>query len=341
MTAPRIVSAREVPLAKAHVKGYTREDGTTVSGYERDGGPGKASSKVSVQWPFKAGGGKVVAAAEKPSGAPQAALAALADTKAKLSGEKAPSDFQAKWGMGKPSKVIGAQFGGKLPGQGSLFGGSKYEPKPEPKLWHPRPGDKGEKVGIYHPHKESDAASWSDPEATATVVAGGDAPAELHGIPFKSWADAPTTLEQWADVPGQNDEVPEPDFECPDKLEPAAGVVIEEEDGRVWLVSPTNAFGGYRNTFPKGRADDGLHLQAVAIKEAYEESGLQVEITGFVGDFPRSQTYTRIYRARRVGGTPKDMGWESQAVRLAPKGALHLLLNGPADQPVRKALDER
>ena len=118
--------------------------------------------------------------------------------------------------------------------------------------------------------------------------------------------------------------------------EPAAGVVIEEPDGRVWLVNPTNGFAGYTATFPKGRADDGLTLQATAIKEAFEESGLQVRIIGLIGDVERSQTVTRYYRARRVGGTPAAMGWETQAVQLVPKADILAALNQAVDHVVAK-----
>lgn len=47
-------------------------------------------------------------------------------------------------------------------------------------------------------------------------------------------------------------------------FEPAAGVVIEETDGRFWLVAPTNQAGGYAVTFPKGRPVPGATLQQTA-----------------------------------------------------------------------------
>ena len=115
---------------------------------------------------------------------------------------------------------------------------------------------------------------------------------------------------------------------------PAAGVVIEETDGRVWLVAPSNAFGGYQATFPKGRIDGHASRQASAIREAYEEAGLQVRITGFFADSNRSQSYTRYYRAQRTGGNPVLMGWESQAVHLVPKAALKDFLTHPNDLPL-------
>ena len=121
-------------------------------------------------------------------------------------------------------------------------------------------------------------------------------------------------------------------------LRAASGVVIEEPDGRVWLVSPTNAFGGYKNTFPKGKVDPGLSLQANAIKEAYEESGLRVEITGYLVDVDKTTSTTRYYTARRVGGVPIDMGNESEAVVLVSKKDLIESLNQPVDHKVANAL---
>ena len=135
-------------------------------------------------------------------------------------------------------------------------------------------------------------------------------------------------------MPGLN-EPPPPKHSLP----LASGVVAVEPDGRIWMVSPTNKFGGYETTFPKGKLDhDGLSLQANAIKEGYEESGLKVRITGYLGDFKRSTSITRLYLAERVGGNPTDMGWESQAVRLVPPEEWGKHLKNPSDQPVLAAL---
>ncbi|MGY6278175.1 NUDIX hydrolase [Methylomonas sp. MgM2] len=127
----------------------------------------------------------------------------------------------------------------------------------------------------------------------------------------------------------------EPDFPRLDKGKHyAAGVVIEEPDGRCWMVAPTNGFGGYEATFAKGTIEDGIKPQASAIKEAYEESGLKVEIVGFIADVEKSTSVTRYYRARRVGGNPADMGWESQAVHLVPSDQVHYYINSPYDLPL-------
>jgi hypothetical protein len=141
----------------------------------------------------------------------------------------------------------------------------------------------------------------------ATFVPDGDVPAELNDVAFAPWADVPQTAHGWASVAGQRSDLIEPPFPSIPGKPLAAGIVIEWPDDRVWMVAPTNRFGGYTAAMPKGRLDD-LRPQATAIREAFEESGLQVEIVDWLIDVQRSTTLTRIYRARRVGGTPAAMG---------------------------------
>ncbi|MFZ1536114.1 MAG: NUDIX hydrolase [Chromatiaceae bacterium] len=159
----------------------------------------------------------------------------------------------------------------------------------------------------------------------------------MNGVSFATWREAPATLYDWSRVAGQQLDLVEPQLDTQGK-EPAAGLIIEETDGRIWIVCPTNRFAGCAASFPKGRADEGLSLQVTAIKETYEETGLRVEITGLVGDFPGVVTMARYYRARRIGGTPADMGWESQAVLLVPKNQLVAVVNLPRDQELARLL---
>jgi ADP-ribose pyrophosphatase YjhB (NUDIX family) len=155
----------------------------------------------------------------------------------------------------------------------------------------------------------------------------GPRPERLNGLPVSPWDDAPRNLGAWAAVDGQGD-FPEPP---PPKGHLTAGVVILEPDGRVWTVSPSNAFGGYVNTFPKGHPDPGLSLRATALKEAFEETGLQVALTGWLADVTRTTSLARYYLARRLGGDPAAMGWESQAVHLLPLEQLAAHLTHPKD----------
>lgn len=211
-------------------------------------------------------------------------------------------------------------------------------PEPvKPVIHHIKLDEAGKRVAVKHPTEPSHKRTWNMPEAVATFTPAGDHPRGLGKVPFKAWTEAPKTKAGWNYVDGINYELRETPLAVPPGKHPAAGVIIEEDDGRIWLVAPTNAFGGYENTFPKGTCEKGLSMQANAIKEAWEESGLLVQITGVLGDFERTTSVARMYIARRIGGNPVDMGWESQAVRLVPKDKLGTLLNMEPDKNIIEA----
>lgn len=220
-------------------------------------------------------------------------------------------------------------------GQASLFSKPAL---PASAVAHPVEGHHGEKVMVHYPSKPTEPKTWHDPAAVATFVPGGEVPDALNGVLFAPWEDHPVTDEGWDYVDGVDDDLDEPPLQVPANKHVSAGVVIEEPDGRVWITAPTNSFGGYQASFPKGTAEDEMSLQATAIKECWEETGLQVKITGFVGDFTRTTSVARLYRAVRVGGTPAAMGWESQAVHLVPKDQLYKLLNMSTDHAVAQAI---
>jgi 8-oxo-dGTP pyrophosphatase MutT (NUDIX family) len=204
-------------------------------------------------------------------------------------------------------------------------------------IYHPRRDYNGKKVPIHNPSQPTSLMAWSQPLELAVVVPDGEMPDELNGIPFSEWTRAPESDSAWERLATRT-AIHEPSFSPPKNKKPAAGVVVEEEDGRLWLVAPSNGFGGYTATFPKGTVDAGSSRQATALREALEEAGLQVEITGFLIDAVRSTSYTRYYRARRLGGNPALMGWESQAVMLVPRDKLGDYLTNPYDNPLLHAL---
>ena len=204
---------------------------------------------------------------------------------------------------------------------------------------HPCPDDDGNPVVIRIPTVPTTPASWQEPARLATVVPNGPLPDALNGIPLAPWTSAPDTADGWAALADRS-LLEEPPFVPPEGMSAAAGAVVVEDDGRVWLVAPSNRFGGYSATFPKGRADTGAGLHCTAIREAFEEAGLHVQLVAFLADSRRTLTYTRYYIARRLGGTPAAMGWETQAVHLVPLTQLERVASHHNDFPVIKALRE-
>ena len=203
-------------------------------------------------------------------------------------------------------------------------------------VFHPQRDEKGRRVEIRKPSLGSDLSAWAQKDAIALVVPKGEMPADVNGICISSWEDRPEDPEAWEALASEF-AIEEPEYNVPTGFKPAAGVVIRETDGRIWVVAPTNAFAGYRATFPKGRPE-GKTTQAAALMEAFEESGLQVRLLRHLVDVERTESYTRYYLAERVTGDPAEMGWESQAVMLVPQAKLPQVLNSAYDKPIIKAL---
>ena len=201
---------------------------------------------------------------------------------------------------------------------------------------HPRRNDQNQPVVLLNPSQPTDVALWGNSHSLAQVVPDGPMPSALNGIAVAPWTAHPTTAQGWEDLVARHP-VEEPALVAPAGFKRAAGTVIREPDGRVWLVAPTNAFGGYQATFPKGTIEN-LSAQATAIRETWEESGLHVRLLGHLIDVKRSQSFTRYYLAQRLGGHPGDMGWESQAVMLVPLSILAQKLNSVFDLPVLQAI---
>lgn len=193
---------------------------------------------------------------------------------------------------------------------------------------HPESDDNGRPVKINSPHKDSPVDHWDAADRLATIVPGAT---HLDTHPkFAPNSDGSSQSMVHVDFV-------EPPLNNPSGKPLSAGVIIHEADGRVWVVHPTNQFGGYSATFPKGRVEHGLGPRETAIKEAEEESGLKVALIGHAADVERSTTFSRYYHAKRIGGHPKNMGWESQAISLVPKDQLHSVVDHPNDAALVKA----
>jgi SPP1 gp7 family putative phage head morphogenesis protein len=131
-------------------------------------------------------------------------------------------------------------------------------------------------------------------------------PGVLNGVAFGT---APPNF--WEKTPDKNINEPKPVNTIQ-----RSSVIVQEPDGRVWIVQPTNAYGQRNYTIPGGTNEPHLTSQQNALKELWEETGLQVEITGHLGDFEDSNTgrYGRLYIGKRIGGAPWDGKIESKII---------------------------
>ncbi|MDR7279132.1 NUDIX domain-containing protein [Catenuloplanes atrovinosus] len=112
-------------------------------------------------------------------------------------------------------------------------------------------------------------------------------------------------------------------------LVPSANVVVTDDHGRILLIHRTD---NDNWAVPGGAMDLGESLPETAVRETFEETGIQVEVTGLVGIYtdPRHvilytsngearQEFSVVFTARPVGGEPKTSD-ESREVRwMAPE----------------------
>lgn len=134
--------------------------------------------------------------------------------------------------------------------------------------------------------------------AETTYETGKPQPGTLNGVDF-----SPAPPKFWEKTKDVDIKEPPPLSKI-DRV----GVMIKEPDGRIWIVEPTNHFGDRKHTIPGGGVEKGLTNQQNALKEVWEETGLQVRITGHLGDFQDSNNKNngRLYVGERIGGAPWD-----------------------------------
>lgn len=104
-----------------------------------------------------------------------------------------------------------------------------------------------------------------------------------------------------------------------------AAVAIEGSDGILLVQRAHEPYQG-QWMLPAGFVEYGEFAEASAIREAEEETGYQVELTGLWGlyfgtDDPRNVSHLAVYGARVVGGQPRA-GDDAIALKFFPRGRL-------------------
>ncbi|MBP6468910.1 MAG: NUDIX domain-containing protein [Chloroflexi bacterium] len=166
----------------------------------------------------------------------------------------------------------------------------------------------------------------ADPNKAFTFRSG----QEIPGLPFK-----PVKMAD-ADFHAQTKILPhDPPLQIddPDK-HAAAGMLLFTPDGKLVVVDPAGQYGGYQTTFPKGTQEDGMSLQATAVKEVYEETGFKARILGHLGDYEKTTSVNRFYIGVVEDGAPWAAHYETEAVRIVPLDQVDALLNVGADKGI-------
>ena len=95
------------------------------------------------------------------------------------------------------------------------------------------------------------------------------------------------------------------------KVVMAADIIIENNDGGIILIKRANDPYKEMWALPGGIMDKGETIEQTAVREAREETGLDVEITKLIGVYskpdrdPRGRTVTVTFSAKIIGGILK------------------------------------
>lgn len=126
----------------------------------------------------------------------------------------------------------------------------------------------------------------------------------------------------------------DPEAPKPNSVVPSVTVGVRDKKGRLLLIHKID---NDLWALPGGGHDAGESIADTAIREVFEETGVQVEITGLVGlytnpnhvmkydDGEVRQQFSICFSARQLGGTAKEDGTETKEVRWVPTAELDSL----------------
>lgn len=110
---------------------------------------------------------------------------------------------------------------------------------------------------------------------------------------------------------------------------PTVDVVVHDSEKGVLLIERRNPPHGW--ALPGGFVDYGETVEAAAVREAAEETGLDVELTGLLGVYsdperdPRMHTMSTVFTARALDVSALKAGDDAAEVRFFPLDALPAL----------------
>ncbi|WP_409292754.1 NUDIX hydrolase [Peribacillus sp. SCS-37] len=126
-------------------------------------------------------------------------------------------------------------------------------------------------------------------------------------------------------------------YSPPRHIVSAAAIVINEQNEILLIKGPRRGW-----EMPGGQVEEGESLQAAAIRETKEESGIDIEVVKFCGIFQnvsRSICNT-LFLAKPIGGIPTTSA-ESLEVRFFPvEEALEMVSYSNFRKRIQLCLDE-
>ncbi|MCM3088516.1 NUDIX hydrolase [Bhargavaea ginsengi] len=123
----------------------------------------------------------------------------------------------------------------------------------------------------------------------------------------------------------------------PKHIVSAAAIVVNDQNELLLIRGPRRGW-----EMPGGQVEEGESIRDAAIRETLEESGIEIEITGFCGIY---QNVSRgicntLFTGKPIGGTPTPCE-EALEVGFFPlPDALEMVSNGNFRERIEKCLDQ-
>jgi 8-oxo-dGTP diphosphatase len=122
----------------------------------------------------------------------------------------------------------------------------------------------------------------------------------------------------------------------------AYGGIVFDAEGRVLLRKPSNGWGGYAWTFPKGAPDLEINTspEQTALREVREETGVTCEVVSSLpGRYESDTCFTQYFLMRPLSQVP-EFDFETEEVRwVAVEEAVQLISLTSTPKGLKRDLD--